>query len=71
MRPGWSMRRMYLREFREHVVELVRVGRAPESLAKEFEPSAQTIPQLGEAASLDGGRRTDGLTQRQKGWCPL
>lgn len=36
-------RRLYPREFREQLVELVRAGRTPESLAKEFEPSAQTI----------------------------
>jgi len=51
------MRRMYLREFREHVVELVRAGRAPESLAKEFEPSAQTIPHWAKqrASTVAGG----------------
>ena len=29
----------YPREFREHMVELVRSGRSPEELAREFEPS--------------------------------
>ena len=30
-------------EFRQQMVELVRAGRTPEELAREFEPSAQTI----------------------------
>ena len=30
-------------EFRRQMIELVRSGRSPGSLAKEFEPSAQTI----------------------------
>jgi transposase len=29
--------------FREQILELVRAGRAPEKLAREFEPTAQTI----------------------------
>ncbi len=30
----------YLPEFRQQMVELVRIGRCPEELAREFEPSA-------------------------------
>ena len=33
--------------FREQMVELVRSGRSPEELAREFEPSASVDPQLG------------------------
>jgi transposase len=33
----------YTPEFRRQMIELVRAGRTPEELAKEFEPSAQTI----------------------------
>jgi transposase len=33
----------YPPEFRCQIVELVRAGRSPESLAKEFEPSVPTI----------------------------
>ncbi|MBB5511225.1 hypothetical protein HDG35_007522, partial [Paraburkholderia sp. JPY681] len=33
----------YPAEFRAHMVELVRAGRRPEDLEKEFEPTAQTI----------------------------
>ena len=33
----------YLPEFRQWIIELVRKGRTPESLAAQFEPTAQTI----------------------------
>jgi hypothetical protein len=33
----------YTPEFRRQMVELVRVGRSPEELAQEFEPTAQSI----------------------------
>jgi transposase len=33
----------YPPEYRRQMIELVRAGRGPEELAKEFEPSAQTI----------------------------
>jgi transposase len=33
----------YPAEFKKQIVELVRAGRSPEDLAKEFEPSAQSI----------------------------
>jgi hypothetical protein len=35
--------RPYAPEFRRQMVELVRAGRTPEQLAKEFEPSAQWV----------------------------
>lgn len=47
-------------------MELVRAGRTPESLAKEFEPSAQTIRNWAKQADLDGGRRRDGLTSAEQ-----
>lgn len=34
-----AKRRSYPPEFRQHLVELVRVGRTPEELSREFEPS--------------------------------
>ena len=55
-------RREYPSEFKEQLVELVRAGRTPESLAKEFEPSAQTIRNWAKQADRDGGRGADGLT---------
>jgi transposase len=33
----------YAPEFHRQMTELVRAGRTPEELAKEFEPSGQTI----------------------------
>jgi transposase len=33
----------YSSEFRQQMVELVRSGRTPEELSREFEPSAQSI----------------------------
>lgn len=44
------------------MVELVRAGRTPASLAKDFEPTAQTIANWVKQADLDEGKRSDGLT---------
>ncbi len=52
----------YPPEFRDQMVELVRAGRSPAELAKEFEPSAQTIRNWVAQADRDEGRRSDGLT---------
>jgi transposase len=49
-------------EFRNQVVELVRAGRSPEKLAKEFEPTATTIRKWVDQADRDEGRLDDGLT---------
>jgi hypothetical protein len=38
-------RAAYPSEFRRQMVELVRAGRSPEELAREFEPTAQSIRQ--------------------------
>ena len=40
---------------------LVRSGRTPEELAREFEPSAQAIRNLVAQAGGDAGKRIDGL----------
>ncbi len=56
----------YPPEFRQQLIELARTGRSPESLAKEFEPSAQTIRNWVKQADLDSGRRTDGLTTQER-----
>ena len=42
-------RTAYPPEFRRQMVDLVRSGRTPEELAREFEPTAQSI-YLGEAS---------------------
>ena len=59
-------RAQYDPEFRAQMVELVRSGRSPEELAREFEPSAQTIRNWAKQADLDAGRRTDGLTSAER-----
>lgn len=59
-------RKSYPSEFRHQLVELVRAGRSPESLAKEFEPSAQSIRSWVKQAERDAGQRTDGLTSVER-----
>ena len=46
----------YAPEFRRQMVELVRAGRDPASLAREFEPSAQAIRNWVAAADRAEGR---------------
>ena len=48
----------YPPEFREQMVALVRSGRTPESLSREFEPTAQTIHNWVKQADLDAGRHS-------------
>jgi transposase len=48
------------------MIELVRSGRSPESLAKEFEPTAQCIRNWIRQADRDAGRRQDGLTTDER-----
>ena len=52
----------YPPEYKERIVELVRAGRSPGSLAREFEPSEQTIRNWVKQADLDEGLQSDGLT---------
>ena len=58
-------RRRYSPEFREQMVALVRSGRTPESLSREFEPSAQAIRNWVAQAPRDAGLRADGLTSAE------
>jgi transposase len=48
------------------MVELVRAGRSPQELAKEFEPTAQSIAQWVRQADRDEGRREDGATTAER-----
>jgi len=50
----------YPPEFRRQMVELVRSGRTPEELAREFEPTAQSIWNWVRQAERDGSSRKDG-----------
>ena len=56
----------YAAEFRQQMVELVRAGRSPEELGREFEPSAQAIRNWVVQADRDDGRRGDGLTSPER-----
>ena len=59
-------RRPYPPEFRRQIIELVRSGRTPEQLAREFEPSAQSIRNWVAQADHDEGRRAGGLTSAER-----
>jgi transposase len=59
-------RRAYPLEYRQRIVELVRAGRSPESIAREFEPTAQCIRNWVRQADRDAGRRSDGLTTDER-----
>ena len=56
----------YPPEFRRQILELVRAGRSPDELAKEYEPTAQTIRNWMAQDDRDAGRRTDGLTSEER-----
>ena len=56
----------YPEEFRRQIVELVKAGRTPEELSREFEPSAQTIHNWVKQVDLDAGVRSDGLTSLER-----
>ena len=56
----------YPSEFRAQILELVRLGRTPNELAREFEPSAQTIRDWIKQAEIEAGQRQDGLTMAEK-----
>ena len=56
----------YTAEFRAQIVELVRSGRCPEELSREFEPSAQSIWNWVRQAERETGVRLDGLTTDEK-----
>jgi transposase len=51
----------YTPEFRRQMVELVRAGRSPEELAREFELTAQSIKNWVAQAERDAGRGDGGL----------
>lgn len=59
-------RQPYPPEFRQRIIELVRSGRTPAELARELEPSAQSIANQVKQADLDAGTRSDGLTSDER-----
>ena len=56
----------YPSEFRQQMVQLVKAGRTPEELSREFEPTAQTIHNWVKQSDLDAGVRSDGLTSLER-----
>lgn len=59
----------YAAAFRQQMVDLVRSGRSPEVLSREFEPTAQAIRNCVKQDDLDQGRREDGLTTEERPNC--
>ena len=64
-----KIRPPYSSEFRRQLVELVRAGRDPEDLAREFEPTSQSIRNWVAQADRQKGRREDkgdGITAAER-----
>jgi transposase len=56
----------YAAEYRRRIVELARAGRPLTELAREFEPTLESIRQWVRQAELDAGERSDGLTSSEQ-----
>ena len=56
----------YAPEYRWRMIELVRAGRLSDELAREFEPTAQSIRNWVAQADRDAGQRADGLTTEER-----
>ena len=56
----------YTPEFKRQMVDLVRSGRSPAELAREFEPTAWTISLWVKQAERDRGKSDGGLTTPER-----
>ncbi len=56
----------YPAELQEQLVRLVHAGRSAKELAREYEPSEQTIRNWVKQVELDEGTRSDGLTTEER-----
>jgi len=56
----------YPAEFRRKIIELNRVGRKPDDLAREFRIAPQSVRNWIKRAQLDAGERSDGLTSVER-----
>ena len=59
-------RAAYPPEFRRQMVDLVRAGRSPEELAREFEPTAQSIRNWLAQSERNTGQGDGGLTTAER-----
>jgi transposase len=59
-------RKRYSAELRAELVRLARSGRSTKELARQYEPSEQTIRNWVKQAELDDGSRSDGLTTDER-----
>ena len=62
--PGTHPR--YAPEYRQRIIELARAGRSVSELARQFEPTVETIRTWVKQAELDEGLRSDGLTTDER-----
>ena len=65
-RRGRRTHQPYPAEYRAQIIELVRSGRSPASLEKEFGVTAPTIRSWMRQADRDSGARADGLTTDER-----
>jgi transposase len=56
----------YPPKFRRQMVDLVRAGRTPEELSREFEPSAASIAGWVRRADAEDGTRPDMMTSAER-----
>ena len=56
----------YAPEYRQRIIELARAGRSLSELARQFEPTVETIRLWVKQADLDEGVRSDGLTTDER-----
>jgi transposase len=66
VRPMPKSHPPYAPEFRRQMIELVRTGRTPEDLSREFEPTAQAIWNWVRQADRDEGRSQTGLSSAER-----
>ena len=56
----------YPAEFRQQMVDLVKSGRTPEALSRDFEPSAEAIRHWVRQSAGGESRGDDGLTSAER-----